>query len=245
MILAANWKMQMSPVGVKAFAKEFKKAAIPCGIDLLFFPESWGLPLLIQELVGMASVGAQNCHPSAAGAHTGDLSPVHLAQLGCTHVMVGHSERRRDHGEGDAWVGACAKGILASKMTPLICVGETLEERQAGEASGVVSRQIEAVLRAVDDVSKERAMAWAYEPVWAIGTGETPTSPEIQEMHSVIHGLVGSSPVLYGGSVKPSNAHTILALQGVDGALVGGASLKVDSFLAIAANRRKSPTPIP
>ncbi len=181
-------------------------------------------------------VGGQDCHPVSAGPHTGDISAPMLRDAGATWVILGHSERRMDHGETDALVRAKARAAAGAGLTPIICVGETEVERQAGRAEAVVGAQLAASLP--DDFSG----AVAYEPIWAIGTGRTPTEAEIVAMHAFIRGelithLSGAGTrarILYGGSVKASNAPALLALPDVGGALVGGASLVADDFLAIA-----------
>jgi triosephosphate isomerase len=183
-------------------------------------------------------IGAQDCHPAASGAHTGDLSAPMLADAGALMVIVGHSERRTDHGETDDLVRAKAVAALGAGLTPIICVGETRAERESGEADSVVSRQLAA---SVPDQAADADIVIAYEPVWAIGTGLTPTSADIAEMHKSLRdqlverfGPKGATiPLLYGGSLKPANAREILAIENVNGGLVGGASLLADDFFAI------------
>jgi triosephosphate isomerase len=185
-------------------------------------------------------VGGQDCHPAAKGAHTGDISAGMLADAGATHVILGHSERRADHGETDALVRAKAEAALAAGLIALICVGETEAQRDAGETLAVIAAQLAGSL---PDAALPATVVVAYEPVWAIGTGRTPTLPEIAEVHADIRarlatrfGAAGSGiRLLYGGSVKSSNAAEIFALPNVDGALVGGASLKATDFGAIIA----------
>jgi triosephosphate isomerase len=183
-------------------------------------------------------VGAQDCHAAASGAHTGDISAPMLADAGAQMVIVGHSERRTDHGETDAEVRQKALAALAAGLTPIICVGETRAERESGAAEAVVSRQLAA---SVPDEAASREVVVAYEPVWAIGTGLTPTSADIAAMHKSLRDqLVGrfggagaAIRLLYGGSLKPANAAEILAIPQVNGGLVGGASLLADDLFAI------------
>jgi triosephosphate isomerase len=182
-------------------------------------------------------VGGQDCHTAASGAHTGDVAAPMLADLGCRFVIVGHSERRADHGEGDATVRAKASAAQAAGLVAIVCVGETLAERDAGQTLEVLRRQVAG---SMPDRASAANTVVAYEPVWAIGTGRNATAAQIGEAHAFIRGeLAGrvQDPadvrLLYGGSVKPANAAEILRVADVDGALVGGASLKSEDFLAI------------
>jgi triosephosphate isomerase len=189
---------------------------------------------------GPVSLGAQNCHPGITGAYTGDVSAAMLKDAGATHVIVGHSERRGGYGESDAMARAKAEAANQAGLTAIVCVGETKGEREAGDAIKVVCSQLEGSL---PRKATPAELTIAYEPVWAIGTGLTPTVGDIAEMHGEIRDLLGklygaagaSLRILYGGSVKPSNAREILGLPNVDGALVGGASLKAHDFIGIAA----------
>jgi len=183
-------------------------------------------------------VGAQTCHTAQSGAHTGDISARMLADLGASHVIVGHSERRADHGETDACVAAQAEAALAAGLTPIICIGETLEEREAGQTLDVVARQLAASL---PERATPATVVIAYEPVWAIGTGQSATLEQVETVHASVRTLLehqlgpaaGETPILYGGSMKPSNAAQLLELANVDGGLIGGASLKAADLLAI------------
>ena len=187
---------------------------------------------------GTVAIGGQDCHVEASGAFTGSIAAPMLADAGASLVIVGHSERRAGFGETDADVSAKAEAALAAGLEPIICVGETLEQRQAGEAVAVVRAQVLASLPAA---LAGKDFAVAYEPVWAIGTGLTPTLEQIEEVHAAVRAAMVErlgeggrrAPILYGGSVKPSNAAEILAVAEVGGALVGGASLKADDFLGI------------
>ncbi len=184
--------------------------------------------------------GAQNASEHAQGAYTGEVSAAMLAEFGCRYVIVGHSERRQLYGETDAQVAAKFAAVAANGMTPILCLGETLAEREAGRTQEVVGRQLDAVLRANDGKLFDKAVV-AYEPVWAIGTGRTAAPAQVQEVHAFLRtALTPATRLLYGGSVKKDNAATLFALADVDGGLIGGASLVAEDFLAIArAARRK------
>jgi triosephosphate isomerase (TIM) len=184
-------------------------------------------------------LGGQDCHSQPKGAHTGDISAEMLHDAGCSAVIVGHSERRADHGESDATVRAKAAAAHRAGLTAIICIGETLEEREAGRTLDIVAGQLDGSLP--DTVAPENTVV-AYEPVWAIGTGRTPTREQVAEVHRAIRAALrdrlGEGPgegvaILYGGSVKPDNAGELMAVADVDGALVGGASLKADDFMGI------------
>ena len=245
-LIAGNWKMNGSKAegrslveGLAARSREAGTAS-PDG-DLLICPPFVLLPV-IEELCASAGIalGGQDCHSEQAGAHTGDISAAMLADIGCRYVIVGHSERRQNHREQDALVQAKAAAALAAGLTPIVCVGETREERDGGRALAVIEGQVRNSLPAG---CGSRAVV-AYEPVWAIGTGLTATPDDVAEVHAAIRATLADlggekaaaeTRILYGGSVKPSNAAELLALEDVDGALVGGASLKADDFWAIAS----------
>jgi triosephosphate isomerase len=184
-------------------------------------------------------VGGQDCHAAAGGAHTGDISAEMLKEAGCTAVIVGHSERRTNHGETDAVVAAKAKAAMRAGLLAIVCIGETLEERKGGKTLEVLTRQLKG---SIPEGAAASTMVIAYEPVWAIGTGLTPTTAEVAEAHTHIRGELGGIlgadaaagvRILYGGSVKPSNAAELMAAANVNGALVGGASLKAADFIGI------------
>ena len=186
----------------------------------------------------MISVGGQDCHQNASGAHTGDTSAAMLADLGCTYVIVGHSERRADHGESDSVVLAKATAARANNMVPIVCVGETEAERDSGKTLDIVGTQIRG---SVPEGFTGETLVVAYEPVWAIGTGRTQTTDDVAAVHANIRSVLAEKTgdaanvrLLYGGSVKPANAVELMAVDNVNGALVGGASLKAGDFLAIA-----------
>jgi len=180
--------------------------------------------------------GAQDLSEHAGGAYTGDVSAGMIAEFGCRYVIVGHSERRQLHGEADALVAAKARAALAGGLTPIVCVGETLAEREASLTGTVVGRQIDEVIESLGDAMTRTVVA--YEPVWAIGTGRTATPEQAQEVHAFLRtrlegARAGDVPLLYGGSVKAANAAALFAMPDVDGGLVGGASLNADEFLGI------------
>ncbi|MDX2102238.1 MAG: triose-phosphate isomerase [Alphaproteobacteria bacterium] len=233
-LIAGNWKMFGSRAMASRFAEGLTPAALPTGPDLLICPPAALVGLVASLFAGRGvSVGGQDCHAKAEGAHTGDTSAALLADLGARYVIVGHSERRADHGETNATVRAKAMAALAAGLTPILCVGETLAERDAGQAITIVRSQLQESL---PDGATAGAVVIAYEPVWAIGTGRTPTVADIAEVHAALRAVVGDGVrILYGGSVKPGNAAEILAVANVNGALIGGASLAASDFLAIAA----------
>ncbi|MEM9168345.1 MAG: triose-phosphate isomerase [Pseudomonadota bacterium] len=233
MLIAGNWKMN----GLAASTAEVDTlvamldGAAPAGRAVVICPPATLLAALSAHLAGApVETGGQDCHVSASGAHTGDVSAEMLKDAGGSYVIVGHSERRADHGETDALVRAKAEAARRAGLTPIVCVGETKDQREAGDAETVVRGQLAGSLP-----EGAGPLVVAYEPVWAIGTGLTPTTDDIAAMHATIRGVVGAGVlILYGGSVKPANASEILAGDNVDGALVGGASLKAADFYAIA-----------
>lgn len=239
-LIAGNWKMHGTLADAAALAEGVGAGAAGlAGVDLLVCPPFPHLAAVRAALAGRAvGLGAQDCHAAAKGAHTGDVSAAMLADIGAAYVILGHSERRADHGETDAAVRAKAEAALAAGLTPIVCVGESEAERLAGHAEAVVTAQLDASL---PEGFAAAGGVVAYEPVWAIGTGRTPTEAEIAAVHATIrarllarfHAAGGGLRILYGGSMKPGNAAAILALAHVDGGLVGGASLVAAEFLAI------------
>ena len=239
-LIAGNWKMN----GLAASLEEARALAdalsrTPAAARVALCPPATLVARMAQAMAGTTvEVGGQNCHAEASGAFTGDVAAEMLADAGAGLVIVGHSERRAAYGETDTDVAAKARAALRGGLEPIICVGEALEERKAGRTLEVVSRQVRG---SVPTELEGHAFALAYEPIWAIGTGLTPTLAEIEEVHAAIRAVLAetvgdtgrAAPILYGGSVKPSNAVEILALEQVGGALVGGASLKAEDFLAI------------
>lgn len=239
-LAAGNWKMN----GTRAALAEVRAliAAVDApGCDMLLCPPATLIAAMAEIAQGSAlNVGAQDCHAKASGAHTGDLSAPMLADAGASHVILGHSERRADHGETDTQVKAKAEAVIAAGLVAIICVGETEAQRDEGNTLAVIGRQLDA---SVPHGATAAHLVIAYEPVWAIGTGRTPTLDQIAEVHGFIRTRLAATikaeaagtRLLYGGSVKPSNAADIFALPNVDGALVGGASLKAADFAPIVA----------
>jgi triosephosphate isomerase len=223
MLIAANWKMFKGPGETAAFLDAFEP---PEGVDVVVCPPFVSLPAAVER---GATVYAQNVHWEPQGAYTGEVSPEMLGELGVTGAIVGHSERRHLFGETDEGVARRARAAVQAGLGVIACVGETIEQRESGDMELILKIQVEAVGFAV---GADARLVLAYEPVWAIGTGKTATPEQAAEAHAFIKGLL-DVPVLYGGSVKPENASELLGQPGVDGALVGGASLEVDSFTAI------------
>ena len=240
-LVAGNWKMN----GLRASLSELEAVIAGVGplaakCDLLVCPPATLIAMFAWKTNGTkVAIGAQDCHPNASGAHTGDLSAEMLKDAGASAVIVGHSERRADHAETDALVRKKAEAARRAGLLAIVCVGETKAERDAGKTLEVVSRQIEG---SVPDGATPSNMAIAYEPVWAIGTGLTPKPSDMTEVHRLIRERLvrrfgagaAATRILYGGSVKPDNAASLLLAPECDGALVGGASLKATDFLAIA-----------
>lgn len=241
-LIAGNWKMN----GLSAALEEARAVAAaldsqPAAARVAIFPPATLLHRLADAVEGSSVlVGGQDCHANANGAHTGDIAAEMIADAGGTLVICGHSERRTDHGETSEQVARKAQAAIAAGLEPIICVGESLSQRQAGEAVAFVLGQVRESLPAG---LKGQAFNVAYEPLWAIGTGHVASVEDIIEMHAAIRAELvalfgeqgGATPILYGGSVKPDNAGEILAAPEVGGALVGGASLKAKDFLAIVA----------
>jgi triosephosphate isomerase len=232
-LAAGNWKMN----GLRANLTEIETLAerhADSHIDILICPPA---PLIAACKSTLLDIGGQDCHPATSGAHTGDISAQMLADAGATYVITGHSERRADHGETDAIVAAKSKAAYAAGITAVICLGETLAEREAGTTLSIIDTQLAG---SVPDTATAQNTVIAYEPVWAIGTGKVPTLDQIAEVHAHIRARLNARfndgnkmRILYGGSVKGSNAADIFGVPHVDGALVGGASLKADDFSAI------------
>jgi triosephosphate isomerase len=236
-LIAGNWKMNGIRADIARIVAPLRAPAetLPC--DLLVCPPATLVAAAAQALAGSkVGVGGQDCHAMPCGAHTGDVSAAMLRDAGAAWVILGHSERRADHAETDAQVRAKVEAAVAAGLTPIVCVGETEAERLAGRETAVVGRQLAGSL------PDGFAGVVAYEPIWAIGTGRTATEADVAAMHGFIRGVLvarcgvaGSAVrILYGGSVKPSNAAALLNLPEVGGALVGGASLDAKDFLAIA-----------
>jgi len=249
-VIAGNWKMYKTIGEAVDFVEKLKPlvaAATHC--EIIVAPPFTALRAAAEAAKGSkVGVAAQDVHWDKEGAHTGDVSPAMLVDAGCTQVIIGHSERRQDHGETDANVNRKIKVALAAGLVPIVCVGETLGEREAGKTEEVLRRQFQGGFAGLTPQDFCRIII-AYEPVWAIGTGRTATPEMAAESHRFIRGLVrqhygenlaGQLRILYGGSVKPDNIEGLMAQEEIDGALVGGASLKVDSFSAIVNYPRAS-----
>ncbi|CAN5252321.1 triose-phosphate isomerase [soil metagenome] len=241
-LIAGNWKMN----GLKDSAGEFGQMTAGVGglwqkVDLLICPPATLITTFAAVALGSPiKVGAQDCHPKASGAHTGDLSAEMLADAGASMVIVGHSERRADHGESDAVVRSKAEAAWRAGLVAIVCIGETQAQRDAGSTLDICGGQLDGSL---PDGATSANLVVAYEPVWAIGTGLTPTAKDVEQVHGFIREKLMQRfktegekiRILYGGSVKPSNAVELMAVANVNGALVGGASLKATDFLGIAA----------
>ena len=237
-LVAGNWKMNGShPANAELLAGIL--AARPFMADVAVCVP---FPYLAETAVALAAHdirwGAQDCSAHGQGAYTGEVSAAMLAEFGCRYAIVGHSERRALHAESDQLVADKAKAALARGVTPIVCVGETLAQREAGETEAVVKRQLSAAIHALAHCAGE--MVVAYEPVWAIGTGHTATPEQAQAVHALLRAQLRAATaraddmkILYGGSVKPDNAATLFAMADIDGGLVGGASLKAADFVAI------------
>jgi triosephosphate isomerase (TIM) len=241
-LIAGNWKMN----GLKSSSAEFEAMLagapdVAAKADLLVCPPATLIAAFADKARGSRTlkVGAQDCHPKASGAHTGDISAEMLADAGASAIIVGHSERRADHGESDVLVRQKAEAVWRAGLTAIVCIGETQHQRDAGQTLDICRGQLNLSL---PDAATSGNLIVAYEPVWAIGTGLTPTVGDVQQIHGFIRELLiarfkgdgAAIRILYGGSVKPSNAAELMVVANVNGALVGGASLKASDFLAIA-----------
>jgi len=237
MLIAANWKMYKTAEDSAAYFSRWRSVTPPRGREVAFFPPFTLLAQVRSLLPPGQRLGAQNLHEAAEGAFTGEVSATMLTDAGCTYVLTGHSERRHVFGEPDVRIAAKIRAAFEHGLRPILCVGETLEEREAGRTLQIVLGQLAAGL---GTPVHEGGFDVAYEPVWAIGTGKVAQPKDAEEVHGAIlkwlagHGTGQDTRVLYGGSVKPANAAALLATPGVHGLLVGGASLDPDSFAAIA-----------
>ena len=240
-LIAGNWKMNASIGMAEQLTGALTAWSARDGVELLVCPP---FPYLVPVNASIANsgikLGAQSCHAAESGAHTGDISAEMLADVGCTYVIVGHSDRRTDHAEDDATVRGQGDAAHRAGLTAMVCVGETEAERDADKTLDVVATQLTG---SVPDGATASNTVIAYEPVWAIGTGRTPTEAEVQDVHAAIRAnlaarfgneMADGTRILYGGSMKPGNAAGLLALADVDGGLIGGASLKAEDFTAIA-----------
>ncbi len=241
-LIAGNWKMNCLKADAVNLAKSI--AANPAtSVEMLLCPPAVLIPAVAEAIAGSeVMLGGQDCHTEPSGAHTGDISAEMLADAGCRYVILGHSERRTDHGESDDLVRAKAIAAHRAGLCAIVCVGETLAQRDRGQTLATVSTQLEGSL---PESASPDTVVIAYEPVWAIGTGKTPTRRDVDDVHTHIRGylqvkyglrLAEHVRILYGGSMKPANAANFLAIDGVDGGLIGGASLVAEDFLAIAGS---------
>lgn len=240
--IAGNWKLNLGPKAGTELALAIKGKNTSTKVEIVVCPPALTAPAVASALATSSiGVGVQNMYTESSGAFTGENSAEMIKEIGCKYVILGHSERREYFKESDDFVNRKTKKALASGLIPIPCVGEVLAERKSNKHVEVVTRQVNALLNGIsaEDISK---VVIAYEPVWAIGTGETASPEQAQEMHAVIRGILASTygqsvaetvRILYGGSMKPENAEELLAKPDVDGGLIGGASLKADMFLAI------------
>ncbi|MGN0821934.1 MAG: triose-phosphate isomerase [Akkermansia sp.] len=244
-IIAANWKMNMGPKEAKAFLAAFKEEKLcdcKC-VEKVIVPPFVTIPAVMETLNGCKclGVGAQDVSDHDNGAFTGEISTAMLQELGCGYVVLGHSERRQYHGETNAYINKKIKKALAAGLVPIYCIGETLEQREGGQLESVLKTQ---VVDGLEGLTPEQVagLVIAYEPVWAIGTGKTASAEDAQSAHAFIRSVVADTfgadaaakvRIQYGGSVKPGNAKELMGQPDIDGALVGGAALKADSFAAI------------
>lgn len=242
-IIAANWKMNETRAQGEALARSVAEgiASLPDDRKVVIFPPATALDIVTGASMSRFETGIQNFYPAENGAFTGEISPAMVHDCGGQWALCGHSERRHIFNEPDELISRKVNFALAHDLKVMLCVGETLEERESGHLNAVLMRQLTSALSGQSSETAVSSIAIAYEPVWAIGTGKTAGPAEIKEAHELIRGdlrtMFASActelPILYGGSVKPSNAHEILGLDNVDGVLVGGASLEAKSFLAI------------
>ena len=245
-IVAANWKMNKTRPEAAAFLRSFLPLfGSSCASDVVIVPPFTSIPKASEFLAGhpLVGLGAQNMHHEASGAFTGEIGAPFLAELGVTHVVLGHSERRQYFGESDVFINKKVLATLAAGFTPILCIGETLDERDAGKLETVCRTQLQGGLAGVSPEQATRIVI-AYEPVWAIGTGRTASPAQAQEAHAFVRSVLAEVfdgtiaqgiRIQYGGSMKPDNAVELMAQPDVDGGLIGGASLQPESFFAIVS----------
>ncbi len=236
-IFAANWKLHKTPAETRTFFKSFKEISSKATGELVFFPSAISLEAACETVKGSnIHIGAQNCYAQNQGAFTGENSAQVVKELGGDYILIGHSERRQIFGETDALIADKVAMVQSLGLTPMLCIGETLQEREATHTFRVLETQLLLGLAKAD---KSKPIVIAYEPVWAIGTGKVATPEQVAETHTDVHGILTklgfTAPILYGGSVKADNAKTLIEQPHVSGFLVGGASLEVDSFSKIAS----------
>jgi triosephosphate isomerase (TIM) len=247
MMLVANWKMHGSKVFARDFCQKIKQMSWPDGLEVVVLPPAIYLSAVADVLAGSAiKWGAQHCHQASEGAFTGELSAAMLADMKCAYVLIGHSERRTLFAESDALVAQKWQAAHEVGVRPILCVGESLKEREQGQTEAVIKRQLGAVMDAMQ--AAQAPLVVAYEPVWAIGTGLAASPEQAQQVHALVRAefayhdqdVAKDMQILYGGSVKPSNASALFEQNDIDGALVGGASLVVDGFFDIGEVCNKS-----
>lgn len=245
-LIAANWKMYKTPEESVSFIETFTPLLPPSlKAETVLFPSATSLPAAVAAARSKGiAVGAQNMNWLDCGAYTGETSPPMVVAVGCTHILIGHSERRQYCNETDDIVNLKLKSALAHSLIPIVCVGEHLDQRESGQTSAVLERQVSAALSGIDPANAGN-IVFAYEPVWAIGTGRTATPQIAEDAHKLIRNFIAAAlgndlaqrtRILYGGSVKPDNAAALCCIKDVDGALVGGASLDPVSFAEIVKN---------
>lgn len=242
-IVAGNWKMHGNKVSIAALIADLKKLFIPIkGVKFVVLPPSTYIDYVHSNVVDIEiELGGQNCHSETGGAYTGEIAASMLRDLGCRFVLVGHSERRQLFCESNEWVAEKYKVAVASGLQPILCVGETLQQREADTTQAVIKAQIEAVLNLPEGVELFKYGVIAYEPIWAIGTGKTATPEQAQQVHAFIRALIAQYDqtiathlsIIYGGSVKASNATQLFKMSDIDGGLIGGASLQAQEFVEI------------
>mgnify|MGYP001220962368 CR=1 FL=1 len=246
-IIAGNWKMNLSVTDGVALASAIRdRCSRYRDVDVVLGPQAMMIWPIVKRLEGSPiAVAAQNCHWADKGAFTGELAPAQINEAGCTYTIIGHSERRQLFGETDAAVGKKARSLHDHGVIPIICIGETLEQRESSQTINVVSQQLVTAISDLD-ADEVATSVVAYEPVWAIGTGRTATPAQAQEVHRNIREIISRHHgdtvaqrvrIQYGGSVKPNNVRDLMSEHDIDGALVGGASLSADSFVQIVAHR--------
>lgn len=246
LLLAANWKMNKTSAEAGDFVRKYTAKLADSAVPTVLFPTNTALSAVASackesgKASKMLAFGGQNCYFQSSGAFTGEVSPEMLVDLGCRYVILGHSERRAIFGEPDEMIGQKVAAALFAGLTPIFCIGETLAEREGGQLESVLSRQVEIGLSHIKENQLHKVVV-AYEPVWAIGTGVVATPAQAQDAHKFVRSLLAKKnadaakqmQILYGGSVKPDNCFELMSQQDIDGALVGGASLQVESLLAL------------
>ncbi len=240
-IVAGNWKMYKTPGEGRKFIEEFNNLMLKIDdVEVIFcppFPALFNIDVILRN--SPYKLGAQNCHWESEGAYTGEISGPMLAETGVDYIIVGHSERRHIFGETDEWINQKVSAVLDGELKPILCIGETLEQRKRNETKKVLETQLQKGLNNIDNISN---VMIAYEPVWAIGTGETANTVQVKEAHNWVREILADlytrdvadqTAILYGGSVKPNNAAELFEIKDVNGFLIGGASLNIDSFKEI------------